>query len=108
MSTQSEPVPSPTGEAGGSEEGVLAVVAALIAEVIGEDYLEDVPIKMMTSFADDIEIESIEFVALAEKVREHFGDKVDFIGWIAEMELEDIMSLTVGQLVEMIIACHTS
>ena len=46
-------------------EAVLHEVKAVLIEVIGEDYLLDVPIRMETAFEADLELESVEFVALA-------------------------------------------
>ena len=88
-----------------SQQSVLDVVATLIGEVVGEDFLFDTPITMGTSFSEDLELESIEFVALSERLQQHYGDTVDFVVWISEMELREIMGLTVGQLVEYITSC---
>jgi acyl carrier protein len=88
-----------------TEESVLGTVADLIGEVVGDDFLLEGPITMETSFARDLELESIEFVALSDKLQEHYGDRVDFVVWISEMELADIINLTVGQLVEHITSC---
>ena len=49
-----------------SETRVLGDVARMVREVIAEDWADDVPIEMHTSFSKDLELESIEFVALAE------------------------------------------
>jgi acyl carrier protein len=92
---------------GRSEEEVLLGVARMIREVIGEDWADDVPIEMTTSFSKDLELESIEFVALAEKLRGEYGKKVDFAGWLSSMELQQILSLKVGELVELIVRCST-
>jgi acyl carrier protein len=54
---------------------------------------------MDTTFAEDLELESIEIVALAEQVQDRYGDEVDFPGWLGELELDAIIGLTVGQLV---------
>ncbi len=86
-------------------EEVLGNVARMIREVIGEEWAEDVPIGLSTSFSGDLELESIEFVALAERLRAAYGERVDFAGWLATMELKDILSLHVGQLVEFIARC---
>jgi acyl carrier protein len=88
-----------------SSEEVLSEVARLVREVIGEDWAEDVPITMATSIARDLELESIEFVALAEQLKERFGRSVDFAGWLAGMELNQIIELKVGELVEFIVRC---
>jgi acyl carrier protein len=88
-----------------TRHSVLEVVAELIGEVVGDDLLLDDPISMETSFSDDLELESIEFVALSEALQERYGARIDFVEWISEMELEEIIGLTVGQLVEHVTAC---
>ncbi len=88
-------------------EDVLVGVAAAVHEVIGDEWAGDVGVTMSTTFAKDLELESIEFVALAEKLRGQYGDEVDFAGWLASMELDQILSLSVGQLVEFIVRCKS-
>lgn len=85
-----------------SSEPTLDVVARLIQEVIGADWNEEQEISLETSFSEDLELESIEFVVLAEKLQERFGDKVSFVGWLSEMELDQIIALRVGDLVRFI------
>ncbi|HRW39259.1 MAG TPA: acyl carrier protein, partial [Aquihabitans sp.] len=82
-----------------TEPDVLAEIERILLEVIGDDLLLDGPLTMETSFDEDLQLESIEFVALSEKLLETYGEQVDFVGWLAEMELDDIIALTVGQLV---------
>ena len=84
-----------------STESVLATVAGLVEEVLGDELFLD-EITMETSFSDDLELESIEFVALSERLQEHYGDRVDFVAWLSEMELPQIIGLTVGELVDYI------
>jgi len=88
-----------------SQQAILATVAGFIREVIGEAWADDVEIGLSTSFTDDLELESIEFVALAEKLTGRWGDNVDFVAWISGMELDDIIGLTVGDVVEFIERC---
>jgi acyl carrier protein len=88
-----------------TREEVLATVARLIAEVVGEEWMEDQAITLETSFEKDLELESIEFVALAEKLQERYGKGVDFVGWLSGKELDEIIGLTVGELVEFIVRC---
>ncbi len=85
---------------------VLDDVRAILRDVIGEDELLGIDIDLDTSFDEDLEVESIEFVALAEQLELRYGDRVDFIGWMAGMELDEIIELTVGQLVAFIVAGH--
>lgn len=83
-------------------ELILTEVAGLIREVIGEDWVLEAPIRMDTSFSADLELESIEIVALSEKVQARYGDALDFAGWLSGMEIDEIIALNVGQLVEFI------
>lgn len=87
-----------------TQEAVLAELEAILLDVIGDDLLLDGPLTMETSFDQDLQLESIEFVALSEKLLETYGDQVDFVGWLAEMELDEIIALTVGQLVDFVVA----
>jgi acyl carrier protein len=84
---------------------ILDEVVGILVEVIGEDFLLDVEVSAETSFNDDLAVESIEFVALAERLREHYGDRVDFVAFVSELELEEIVTMTVGQLVTHIQSC---
>jgi acyl carrier protein len=86
-------------------EEILRVVEKLVLEVAGDELLLAGPMTMETSFNADLELESIEFVALAEKLQLHYGAGVDFVGWISKKELDAIIQLTVGELVEFIAAC---
>jgi len=85
----------------------LTTIAGLIHEVIGEDWDLDEEITLETTFSDDLELESIEFVALAEKMQATFGDDVDFVRWLSEKELDEVIDLKVGDVVEFIDACRT-
>ena len=85
-------------------ESVLADLEQILVDVIGDDLLLDGPLTMETSFDQDLQLESIEFVALSEKLLETYGEQVDFVSWLAEMELDDIIALTVGQLVDFVAA----
>ena len=88
-------------------DDVLEGVTAMIHEILGEEWADDVSITMATSFSKDLELESIEFVALAEKLRGKYGEEVDFAGWLGNMELDQILSLRVGQLVDFIVQCKS-
>ena len=84
---------------------ILEAIAGMIQQVLGEEWVLESPITMDTTFSYDLEVESIELVALSEKLQEKYGTAVDFPGWLAQMELEEIINLTVGQLVEYIDSC---
>jgi len=83
---------------------VLAELERILTEVIGDDLLLDGPLAMDTSFDEDLQLESIEFVALAEKLLDTYGERVDFVSWMAGMELDEIIALTAGQVVDFVVA----
>jgi len=83
---------------------VLETVRDMLVDVIGPEYLLDLPVDLETRFDEDLEIESLEFVALAERLLQHYGGQVDFVAWLATMELDEIIALTVGDLVSFIVA----
>lgn len=95
--------PEVADETAPSEAAVLDVVRAIVTEVIGEEYASELDIGLSTCFYTDVEIESIELVALGEKLQAHYGDRVDFAGWLATMEVDDIITMTVGDLVGRIV-----
>ena len=77
---------------------VLDEVVRILTEVVGDDFLLDTEITPDTTFSDDLALESIELVALAEKLQERYGERVNFVSFVGEMELDDIMAMTVGRL----------
>lgn len=86
-----------------TESQVLDVVRSMIAEVVGEDYLLDLNVDMETSFEDDLEMESIEFVKLGAKLTEHYGGAVDFAAFLADKDLDEIIEMRVGEVVRYIV-----
>jgi acyl carrier protein len=88
-------------------EIILADITAMLGEVIGEDYLLEFDITRETAFSGDLELESIEFVALAGLMKAHYGGDVDFVGFLADMDLQQIIALRVGQVVDHIVKCLT-
>jgi len=79
---------------------VLADLRTMIADVIGDEYVSETDIDLDTAFYADLEIESIEFIALGEALQARYGDHIDFPAWIATMEVDDIIAMRVGQLVD--------
>lgn len=78
---------------------ILAELRAIITEIIGAEYAVGLDISMHTSFDADLELESIEFVKLATQLSEHYGDRVDFVAFLASKGLNEIINLTVGEVV---------
>ncbi|MBX6388509.1 MAG: acyl carrier protein [Frankia sp.] len=86
------------------EARVLDEVAAMLREVIGEEYVANMEITMDTSFAEDLELESIEFVTLSAQMRDRYGESVDFVGFLAELDVDRVIAMRVGDVVRFIAA----
>ena len=86
------------------EADILNELVDMVRTVIGEEWIQSFAIERNSKFSQDLELESIEIVALAEKVQERWGEEVDFPGWLAEMDVDQIIALSVGQLVDRIVA----
>ncbi|MEU0792505.1 phosphopantetheine-binding protein [Amycolatopsis sp. NPDC005961] len=86
------------------EVSVLAQLSEMLQELLEEYGLDDAEITMDTTFHDDLELESVDLVALSGQLREHYGERVNFATFIAERDLEEIIALTVGELVRYIVA----
>ncbi|MDL4774232.1 MULTISPECIES: phosphopantetheine-binding protein [Thermomonosporaceae] len=78
---------------------VLGEVVEMLIEIVGEDFLLDVEITRDTTFSDDLALESIEFVALTEKLQRRYSGRVDFAALVADMDITEIMAMKVGTLV---------
>ncbi len=90
-----------------SEGDILIEVRGLIEEIIGQSTdMNDEEISLETSFSRDLEMESIEFVVLSEKLQQSFGEDLDFASWLAAKELGEIINLKVGDIVGFVQQCQ--
>ncbi|MFC5044326.1 acyl carrier protein [Aquimarina hainanensis] len=80
-------------------DGILLQLKQMIIEVVGEDFLSLEDINEDCSFTDDLEMESIEIVQFADKVKGMYGEHVDLAGWMSSMEMEKIFNLTLKEVV---------
>ncbi|HXT43332.1 MAG TPA: phosphopantetheine-binding protein [Pseudonocardiaceae bacterium] len=78
---------------------VLADVRVMLIDIIGAEYALGLDISMATTFEADLELESIEFVKLSAMLTEHYGNRIDFVGFLADKSLNEIIDMTVGEVV---------
>jgi acyl carrier protein len=84
-------------------EEVLHTIRAKVQEVVGEDIEIFVPIGLNTSFKNDLDLETVKLMVLAENLQEYYEGIVDILQWMSKKSLEDIGKLTVGELVNYIV-----
>jgi len=79
-------------------DGILAVVTGKIRSTVNEDWIQDFDIGPETRFNDDLELESIEFVKIADAIQAHFGTRLDIVGWLSGKSIQELIGLSVGDL----------
>ncbi|WP_433448995.1 acyl carrier protein [Streptomyces sp. CA-142005] len=82
---------------------VLADLTGMLRTVLAEYGDDDVVIGMSTTFNRDLELESIDLVTLAGLLEERYGRRVNLAEFLAGMEFDEIIELTVGRLVEHVV-----
>ncbi|RKN03762.1 acyl carrier protein [Streptomyces radicis] len=85
-------------------DAVLADLTGMLLTLLEEYGLDAAEIGRETTFHGDLELESIDLVTLSGALRERYGDRVNFADFIADLELDEIIELTIGQLVDHVVA----
>lgn len=83
---------------------VLALVIEKIRSTINEDWIQDIEIERSTRFNDGLEIESIEFIKIANAVQQHYGARLDVAGWLSGKGIHELIALSVGDLSDYVTA----
>jgi acyl carrier protein len=81
---------------------ILMKVIDVIRQAIGEDWIREYEIDVDTRFNDDLELESIEFVTVANGLEKQFGGDVRFIDWISRKSFDELITLTVGDVAQFV------
>ncbi|MFG2602003.1 acyl carrier protein [Streptomyces sp. NPDC048514] len=95
--------PTPPAPAQPTADTVLTEVTGMLRTVLAEYGDDDVEIGMSTTFNQDLELESIDLVTLAGLLEERYGGRVNLAEFLAGMEFDEIIELTVGRLVEYVV-----
>jgi acyl carrier protein len=88
-----------------SKEQIYDVVKTFVQEIIGEEFVNDYHVTLESTFTSDLEFESIEIVEFSEKVKNYYGSKVDFTDWMSNLELDQIIGLSLNDVVNYIQGC---
>ena len=79
-------------------DDIQALVIGKIRSTINEDWIQDFEIDGETRFNTDLEIESIEFVKIADAIQAHYGTQLDIVGWLSGKSIHELIGLSVGEL----------
>jgi acyl carrier protein len=84
------------------DPAIIREITVVIREAVAEDWIQDFEIGADTSFNDDLELESIEFVTIAAGLQRHFGEQVNLIGWLSTKAFDELIALRVGNIAEFV------
>jgi acyl carrier protein len=79
---------------------VLVEISAMLTEILTDLGPYQVEITMDTLFLADLDLESIDMVTLAGLLHARFGERINLAEFIAGKQVPELVSLTVGQLVD--------
>jgi acyl carrier protein len=88
---------------------VLDELRGMLRRILGEfgfSAEDAAAVTMDTTFYGDLEMESIDLVALAGQLAQRYGDAVNFAEFLAAFDLDQVIDLRVGQLVGHIVAAR--
>ena len=89
-----------------NHEELFNLLKDFITEIIGEEFVEEMDITPQSSFTKDLEMDSIEIVSFSEKIKAHFGDQIDFTGWLSAMDLDELINLDLNKIINYIYECQ--
>ncbi|WP_265129987.1 acyl carrier protein [Chryseobacterium oranimense] len=89
-----------------NHEELFTLLKGFITEVIGAEFVEEMDITPDSSFTKDLEMDSIEIVSFSEKIKAHFGNQIDFTGWLSSMDLDELINLDLRMIINYIYECQ--
>jgi acyl carrier protein len=85
-------------------EDVIATLRNSLELVIGQDAVEVLQITPSTRLFRDLDLDSIQFMQIAEKVQTHYGvDSAYVMERASQFPTRQLLKLTVGDLVDLIV-----
>jgi acyl carrier protein len=85
-----------------SRDVVFTEIDGMLRQVLAELGVDDVEITEQTAFNEDLELESIDLVTLTALISERWGEPVNLAEFLADKELDEVIALKVGDLVDFV------
>ncbi len=77
---------------------VLATVVELLSHVLEVPPDRAATITAGTRLEEDLQVESVDLLRVAELLRARFGERVDVLSHVTELDIDELIALTVGDL----------
>jgi acyl carrier protein len=81
---------------------VILQLEQIVTEIIGQDAAAFLDFTEDSAFILDLEMDSIKLIHFAECVNDLYGGRVNFIGWLSTKPVEEILALTVSDVVDFV------
>lgn len=82
----------------------LRGMLAMVLDQYGADVVELAEITEDTLFHDDLGLESIDLVAVGALLAERYGEHVNLAAHLAEFDLDEVIGMRIGLLVDFVLA----
>jgi acyl carrier protein len=79
-------------------EQVLTTLTRMLQDVTGEDSGWAASITSASRLEGDLRLESVEVTALAGLLAETYGERVDLLGFLAGLDIDQLIGLTVADV----------
>jgi len=83
---------------------LFAEIAGILRDVAGEGARWAARIAPESALEGDLGLESLELVDLGARLRDRFGDRVDLLAFLAGLDIDELIDLTVADLVAYVAA----
>ena len=90
---------------GSGEQRVVGEVIALLRQVVGDDPRWADRVTPSARLDQDLRMDSLEVTALASLLRDAYGDRVDLAAFLAGLDFDALVALTVADLAGYVRAC---
>ena len=77
---------------------LVGEIASLLREVAGEDAEWSAGLRPETRLDGDLLVDSLELAALSDRLRRRYGDEVDLAGFVAGLDIDQIIALSLADV----------
>jgi len=81
-------------------------MASALAAATGDESLLSAGLSAATRLEGDLCLDSLDLVALGAVLRDRYGTAVDLVGYVAGLDIDGIIGLTVGDVSDYVNRCR--
>ena len=81
-------------------------IAEALAAATGDESLLSIGINGATRLEGDLRLDSLDLAALSALLRDRYGTAVDLTGYVAGLEIDQVIGLTVADVAAYVTGCR--